>query len=127
MIDTDIWERLEAFTREELGRPIFGGPLKLTPSTRLEQDLGVTGLDGVEFIDRWALTFNVRADGFPYMRYFGPEGQKLLSTLIGLFSTRHRKPDLVPLTLGMLAEAVRLGTWDTQAIESAIAIRSADK
>jgi hypothetical protein len=119
VIDTDIWKRLEAFTREELGRPIFGGPLKLTPSTRLEQDLGVTGLDGVEFIDKWAQTFNVQADDFPYGRYFGPEGQQLLSALMGLFSKRRRKPDLVPLTLAMLAEAVRLGTWDTKAIESA--------
>ncbi|MFM0247840.1 DUF1493 family protein [Paraburkholderia sediminicola] len=118
-MENDIWNRLEAFTREELGRPILGGPLKLTASSRFEEDLGVTGLDAVEFIDKWAVTFNVQAQSFPYRRYFGPEGQQLLSSLIGLVSKRHRKPDLVPLTLGMLAEAMRRGKWDTEEIEAA--------
>ncbi|OXJ13146.1 DUF1493 family protein [Burkholderia sp. AU6039] len=115
----DTWERLEAFTREELGRPLLGGRLNLQPESRLEQDLGVTGLDGVEFIDRWAETFGVDAQGFPYRRYFGPEGQELLSSLIGLFVKRLRHPERRPLTLGMLAEATRRGKWDTDAIEAA--------
>ncbi|VWB61003.1 acyl carrier protein [Burkholderia pseudomultivorans] len=114
----DIWERLEAFTRAELGRPMFGGKLDLQPASRLEQDLGVTGLDAVEFIDKWAEAFNVDAKDFPYRRYFGPEGQELLSSLVGLFSKRHRRPARVPLTLGMLAEATRRGKWETEAIEA---------
>ncbi|MBM2769189.1 DUF1493 family protein [Burkholderia anthina] len=111
------WERLEAFAREALGRPLFGGKLKLQPESRLEQDLGVTGLDGVAFIDKWAETFGVDAQGFPYRRYFGPEGQELLSSLIGLFVKRLRQPERRPLTLGMLAEATRRGKWDTDSIE----------
>ncbi|KVF12496.1 DUF1493 family protein [Burkholderia cepacia] len=115
----DTWERFEAFTRKELGRPLFGGQLNLQPESRLEEDLGVTGLDGVEFIDKWAETFGVDAQGFPYRRYFGPEGQELLSSLIGLFVKRLRSPKRHPLTLGMLAEATRRGKWDTDAIEAA--------
>ncbi|NLA20923.1 DUF1493 family protein [Burkholderia cepacia] len=115
----DTWERFEAFTRKELGRPLFGGQLNLQPESRLEEDLGVTGLDGVEFIDKWAETFGVDAQGFPYRRYFGPEGQELLSSLIGLFVKRLRPPKRHPLTLGMLAEATRRGKWDTDAIEAA--------
>ncbi|KWF14259.1 DUF1493 family protein [Burkholderia ubonensis] len=115
----DTWNRLEAFAREELGRPLFGGQLKLEPSSRLEDDLGLTGLDAVEFIDKWATTFNVQADGFPYDRYFGPEGQELLSSFLGLFSKKYRRPERVPLTLGMLAEAMAIGRWDTEAIERA--------
>ncbi|WP_175841462.1 DUF1493 family protein [Burkholderia arboris] len=115
----DTWERFEAFTRQELGRPLFGGRLNLQPQSRLEEDLGVTGLDGVKFIDKWAETFNVDAEGFPYRRYFGPEGQELLSSLIGLFVKRLRPPKRYPLTLGMLAEATRRGKWDTDAIEAA--------
>jgi hypothetical protein len=72
----ETWERLEAFAREERGRPLFGGRLNLRPTSRLEEDLGLTGLDAVEFIDKWAETFNVQAQGFPYSRYFGPEGQE---------------------------------------------------
>jgi hypothetical protein len=114
----DIWERLEAFTRAELGRPLFGRKLDLRPASRLEQDLGVTGLDAVEFIDKWAQTFNVDAKDFPYQRYFGPEGQELLSSLIGLFSKRHQRSARVPLTLGMLVEATRRGKWETEVIEA---------
>lgn len=113
----DTWHQLEAFAREELGRPLFGGRLKLEPTTRLEEDLGVTGLDGVEFIDNWAVTFKVDVADFPYRRYFGPEGQELLSSFLGLFSKRFRRPALVPLTLGMLTEAIRLGHWDTDVLE----------
>lgn len=115
----NTWERLEAFAREELGRPLFGGALTLSPESRLEQDLGLTGLDAVEFIEKWATTFNVETRDFPHHRYFGPEGQELLSSVIGLFSKRLRKPERLPLTLGMLAEATRLGKWDTDAVEAA--------
>lgn len=59
----------------------------------------------------------MRAEGFPYDRYFGPEGQELLSALLALFSRRFRKPPRVPLTLGMLEEAMRLGRWEAEAIE----------
>ena len=113
----DTWEKLAAFTREELGRPLFGGELRLEPSSRLEQDLGVTGADAVEYIDKWAETFRVQAEGFPYDRYFGPEGQELLTGLLALFSTRFRKPPRVPLTVGMLEEVMRLGRWDMETIE----------
>lgn len=118
MKSDDIWDRLEAFTREELGRPLFGGRLNIQPSSRLEHDLGLTGLDAVEFIDKWAKTFNVDAVGFPYRRYFSPEGQELLSSFLGLFSKRFRPPPLVPLTMAMLEEAIRRGRWDTAAIEA---------
>lgn len=115
----ETWERLEAFAREELGRPLFGGRLNLQPTSRLEEDLGLTGLDAAEFIDKWAETFKVQVQGFPYRRYFSPEGQELLSSFLGLFSKRFRQPPLVTLTLGMLAEATRRGRWDTAEIEAA--------
>ncbi len=114
----EIWNRLEAFAREELGRPILGGPLKLTPDSRLEQDLRLTGLDAVQFIDKWAETFSVQAQGFPYDRYFGPDNVDVIRSVLGVFSKRFRDPELVPLTLGMLAEAMRRGRWDTVEIEA---------
>ena len=112
------WDQLEAFARKELGRPIFGGPLKLTPASRLEEDLRLTGLDAVEFIDKWAETFHVKAYGFPYRRYFGPDSLDMIKSVLGVFSEKFRDPDLVPLTLGMLAEAMRRGRWDTDEIEA---------
>ncbi|KXU86544.1 acyl carrier protein [Paraburkholderia monticola] len=115
----DTWVKFEAFAREELGRPLFGGRLELKPETRLEQDLGVTGQDGAEFIENWAKEFHVDVGGFPFRRYFSPEGQALLSSFLGLFSKRLRRVPLVPLTLGMLLEATRRGRWDTAEIEAA--------
>jgi len=117
------WTQLEAFTRDELGRPLFGGQLRLEPSSRLEEDLGLTGMDAVEFIDKWAETFKVKmnAQGFPYRRYFNPEGQELLSSFLGMFSKRFRRPHLTRFTLGMLAEAMRRGHWDAAEIEASCA------
>ena len=118
-MDDAVWTKLEAFAREQLGRPLLGGRLKLTPDSRLEEDLRLTGLDAVEFIDKWAEEFNVEApQGFPYDRYFGPESLDVIRSILGLFSKRFRDPELVPLTLGMLAEAMRRGRWNTEEIEA---------
>lgn len=114
----ETWQQLEAFARVELRRPLFGGQLNLQPSSRLEQDLGLTGHDATEFIDTWAQRFKVDVQGFSSGRYFGPEGFDVLSPLLGLFSKRFRRPALVPLTLGMLAEAMRRGRWDAAGIEA---------
>ncbi|RQS28520.1 DUF1493 family protein [Burkholderia sp. Bp8992] len=116
MADT-AWDRLEAFAREELGRPLFGGPLKLSRSSRMEEDLRITGIDAIEFIDKWGETFGIDVERFPYQRYIGPETLDMVRTFLGLFSSKYRDPELVPLTLGMLEEAMRLGRWDTEAIE----------
>jgi acyl carrier protein len=118
-MDDAVWNKLEAFAREQLGRPLLGGRLKLAPDSRLEEDLRLTGLDAVEFIDKWAEEFNIEApQGFPYDRYFGPESLDVIRSILGIFSKRFRDPELVPLTLGMLAEAMRLGRWNTEEIEA---------
>jgi hypothetical protein len=112
------WTQLEAFAREELGRPLFGGPLKLTPDSRIEEDLRLTGLDAIEFIDKWAETFHIRVECFPYSRYFGPDSLDVIQAVLSVFLKRFRDPPLVPITLGMLAEAMRRGYWDTAEIEA---------
>ncbi|AXK66283.1 DUF1493 family protein [Burkholderia sp. IDO3] len=121
MTDT-TWAQLEAFAREELGRPMLGGPLKLMRDSRMEEDLRITGIDAIEFIDKWAETFGVDVTNFPYKRYFGPDTLDVVRSILGLFSSRYRDPALVPLTLRMLEEAMRLGRWDTEAIERAARI-----
>lgn len=122
-----MWERLEAFAREELGRPMFGGPLKLTRDSRIEEDLRITGIDAVEFIDKWAETFGVDVKNFPYKRYFGPDTLDVVRSILGLFSSRYRDPELVPLTLGMLEEAMRVGRWETEAIERVAQYRASHR
>ncbi|ALX11213.1 acyl carrier protein [Burkholderia cepacia JBK9] len=116
MTDT-AWDRLEAFAREELGRPLFGGPLKLSRSSRMEEDLRITEIDAIEFIDKWGETFGIDVEHFPYRRYIGPDTLDMVRTFVGLLSSKYRAPELVPLTLGMLEEAMRIGRWDIDAIE----------
>ena len=123
-MNNETWQQLEVFARGEIGRPLFGGQLNLRPSSRLEQDLGLTGDDATEFIEKWAQRFKVDVQGFASRRYFGPEGYDLISPLLGLFAERFRRPARVPLTLGMLAEAMRRGRWDAAEIE-AMATQSA--
>ncbi|WP_116137979.1 DUF1493 family protein [Trinickia diaoshuihuensis] len=118
-MDDVVWNKLGQFAREQLGRPLLGGRLTLTPDSRLEEDLRLTGLDAVEFIDKWADEFNIEADGFPYDRYFGPESLDVIRSVLGLFSKRFRDPKLASLTLGMLAEAMKRGRWNTEEIERA--------
>lgn len=114
-----IGQDLEAFAREELGRPIFGR-LELKPESRIEEDLRLTGLDAVEFIDKWGGKFDIEApDGFPYSRYFVPDSLDVVRTVAGLFSRKFREAPLVPVTLGMLADAMRRGQWNTEEIEAA--------
>ncbi|MBN3856335.1 DUF1493 family protein [Paraburkholderia sp. Ac-20340] len=113
------WEALEAFAREELGRPLFGR-LEIKPESRIEEDLRLTGVDAVEFIDKWAEKFNIHApNGFPYDRYFGADSLDIIRAVAGIFSRKFRDAPLVPITLGMLAEAMRRGEWDTAEIEAA--------
>jgi acyl carrier protein len=113
----EIWDKLEAFARKELGKPLFGR-IVLTPASRLEEDLGLTGVDAIEFIDKWAEAFGVNAQGFPYDRYFGSDNLDVVGSVLGIFSKRFRQPKLVPLTLGMLADAMRRGRWETALIEA---------
>ncbi|QCP51424.1 DUF1493 family protein [Trinickia violacea] len=116
-MEDDTWVRIEAFAREEIGQPLFRR-LTFTPETRLDEDAGLAGVDAIEFIDKWALTFDVAAQGFPYDRYFSGDGFDLAALLLCFFPKRFRDPPLVPITLGMLAEATRRGRWDTQEIEA---------
>lgn len=118
MQDTSCWPELEAFIRDQVAcRPLGGAP-NLSKSTRLAHDLGLTGLDGVEFIQTWQNRFGVDTSNFPYVRYFGRPGTESVGTVFGLILSHSDRPDLVPLTLGMLAHAIILGQWDTQAIEA---------
>lgn len=81
----DIWECFEVFICQEFGWLLFGGKLNFQLELWFEEDFGVIGFDGVEFIDKWVEIFNVDVEGFLYWCYFGLEGQELLLLFIGLF------------------------------------------
>ncbi|WP_322092834.1 DUF1493 family protein [Paraburkholderia bannensis] len=126
-MDDALWKALTDYTREEIGRPLFGKELTLEPTTEVIDDLRIDGDDAVEFIDKLFLKFDVKGD-FPYARYFSGEGTALVPLMLvpalvgALFRAvtkrpRTPDPDDHPLTLGMLHEAMRKGRWDTDEVE----------
>ncbi|MBN3806270.1 DUF1493 family protein [Paraburkholderia sp. Ac-20336] len=132
MANDPQWDALLAFTREEVGAPWWGKAITLTLSTSINDDLGIDRDDAVEFMQKFFDRFNVAGmENFPLHRYFGPEGNALLALLLVpmlvvafvSFVLRRKPGNLLPrkptLTLGMLLDAIRVGRWDTKAIERA--------
>ncbi|MDR3429232.1 DUF1493 family protein [Silvimonas sp.] len=114
-METDIWETLVAFTRNEIGRPLFGKEIALSRETRIEDDLRITGQDAIDFIDHWFEACSIQVvgpQGFPYARYFGPEGTAFAAPILGIFFKHLRSEPLAPLTLGRLEQAAIRGFWD---------------
>jgi hypothetical protein len=105
-----FWAEIEAFVRKERGtlaRQV------ITPATRLEDDLDVTGDDADQFMERFFDHFHVDTGDYNFNRYFLTEGSGL-TLLLAIFSKKRReKLERVPLTLGMLANAARLGQWES--------------
>lgn len=62
-------DQLISFIREEIGE--FNLEIKL--SSLLEDELGITGDDGLELIQNYGIKFNVNIADFQYKKYFYPE------------------------------------------------------
>lgn len=89
----------------------------LTASTRLERDLGVTGIDADEFMEAFFSEFDVLSGDYDGGRYFGPEGLELGLSFLGRWLERRReaeKPARQELTLAMLQRAIDLGRWESE-------------
>ncbi len=86
---------------KELERSPFGGELSLPLHSHPEQDLGLTGLDAVTFINKWPQEFQATT------RLRPPPRTEIASPFLGLFSKRYRRPKRRPLPLTILADATR--------------------
>lgn len=71
---------------------------KLKATTSIENDLGISGEDGVEFIKKYSITFNVDISNFVFSDYFYPEATFLMDY-----------KEVKELTLGDLEEGVLKG------------------
>lgn len=82
--------------------------------TSVNDDLGMDGDDGDEFMEAFSARFAVDLSAFPYDKYFGPEASATPFTFIAaiiLRLTTGRWSTLSPLKLRQLAEAVERGSW----------------
>lgn len=124
MSDT-TFDEICAFTREELW-DIPGG---LTEQTALAHDLGIAGLDGKEFMEKYAARFGVSLVGFDWVEYFGPEAVNPLGFLSYIYRRLiQRMPArqlvLEPeITLRHLLACANNGTWQAPA-QDRMTIRS---
>jgi hypothetical protein len=101
-----LQENLVEFVCVELGV----NPSRLSPNTRLHQDLGVDGDDGLDFMSAFSLRFGVNLSTFEVSQYFGPEGSGNPFVYLWWFITRSW-PKFVPITLSDLQSSIDAGYW----------------
>lgn len=109
------WEDLTAFVREETGlRP----SKTLTCSTRLWEDLGLTGDEADDFMHDFFQRFEVDPEGYDFHRYFLIEGEGLLYSLFRRWILR--KPHTFKresITLGLLYQVTQTRRWSSRSVQ----------
>ena len=116
MSNSLLREEVESFVRKERG---VSKSKVITTATTLEDDLGITGMEGEMFMEAFFARFKVDEGDFSSGRYFMDEGSGVLLMLVTALSRRRRKAlDRIPITVGMLVAAAGLGEWDSAKVES---------
>ncbi len=90
---------------------------EVTRDAQIEDDLGVTGDDAVDFLIAYGKIFNVDLTKFMAADYFGGEGNVLLAEL-GKWLTGKSKRNRKTLTVGHLEKGVKAGRLDEEIINS---------
>lgn len=109
-MDCELLEEVKSFVAAFWGEP----ENRLSAETSVNEDLGVDGDDGAEFMLAYGERFSVDLTAFPHDKYFGPEaGATPLSMLAGVVRrvTTGRWSGLLPLTLRELTEAAERREW----------------
>ncbi|SRR5260370_34310811 len=109
----EIFNKLKEFAVEQAAV----GEEEITESASLEDDLGVSGDDAVEFIIAFGKKFNVDVSKFMAADYFSPEGDVILPAIIRFF-TGKKQPKRKNLTIGHLEKAIEAGRLDEGVINS---------
>jgi hypothetical protein len=118
-METKLWQDIVDFVNSNgynnrflfKNGTFFTKPEILTRKTSLEDDLGITGDDGVEFLEEFHEQFPFDIGDFgTFGYYFSDEG-------FSLFAFLFKKEKRLPLTLGMLEQAVIDGVWDSKKLD----------
>ncbi|KQB52041.1 hypothetical protein AQS70_15735 [Pseudomonas endophytica] len=108
--DTPALRELMQLLHEEIGLP-DNKTIRL--ETAINLDLGCNGSDAQHLMETLEERFGLELADYDAYRYFQPAG-----------NDPHFKRDAkgrgskVPLTIGMLYEAIMAGQWDTQTLEA---------
>ncbi|HBK70365.1 MAG TPA: hypothetical protein DDZ39_01695 [Flavobacteriaceae bacterium] len=101
MEKTDTFEKLKKFIIKET----LVNDLEITTMTTLERDLGITGDDAWDLLEKYKNIFNVDISNFEFNEYFQEEGSWVLGWLFDVFKNKQRRT----LTVGQLVEAINKG------------------
>ncbi len=92
----------------------WGKKENMTLKTRLEKDLGITGDDGIEFLDKFLHHFDIDYDkNRKWQLHFGPDGFGLID-FVSIYNRFRGKKDTrkqYDLTLEHLTKIIELGYW----------------
>ena len=88
---------------------------KILIDSKIEDDLGLTGDDAVEFILTFSKEFNVDISNFVISDYFSREGFDFISPIVNFFSKKEtvQKKNL---TVGDLIKITEIGRLDEETI-----------
>ena len=104
---------LEADVKRFIAQELSTSYARLTLETRLQQDLGVDGADGWEFMEAFGRRFEVDIGEFRAGRHFGPEAGCNPFVYLFLLAFRPQCLRFVPITVGDLAAAAQSKRWST--------------
>lgn len=100
------FERIVSFLRE---RTLYKG--EINRSMTLYNDFGITGDDGIEFIDNFAERFDIEMpEQFDYSKHFGPEGLDLIGAIRSYFKKSLRE-ELIPISVRDLEKIIERKKW----------------
>jgi transcriptional regulator with XRE-family HTH domain len=90
----DTKTKLIHLIREEIGE----FKIEINSLTQIENDLGVTGDDAIELIQKIATLYDIDIENFNFKKYFHDEPS---------FLSKYR--EIVPITIGDILEAIKIG------------------
>ena len=114
-MENEILNKIQIFIEEKRWKYDF----QFSHSTRLAEDLKITGDDSVEFLIEFGKEFNVDVSNFKAADYFDGEGGEFIESIIKIFSRKKEAPKQI-LTLGHLEKAVYFGRLDEEVIHDLV-------
>ncbi|MFV0483180.1 MAG: hypothetical protein ACK5MG_03675 [Bacteroidales bacterium] len=92
----------------------WGEKEKMTPKTTIESDLGITGTDGIVFLEKFVSYFNISYDEKKeWQFYFDSEGAGFID-FVAIFNWilgKNKDKKKYDLTLEHLAKIIEIGYW----------------
>ncbi|MCK5677591.1 MAG: DUF1493 family protein [Flavobacteriaceae bacterium] len=97
----DVFEKVKEF----MIREFFVDNIEITHITTIERDLGITGDDAWDLLEKFGNEFDVDVSNFEFKKYFQEEGDWVFGWLSNIF----KKNNVITkknLTVGQLEKAV---------------------